>query len=128
MAHLDSKWAANETAKAISIEDINLLCELFNNGDWKSLNKSGFFKVRYYNLKEFIFQHMSVTENVLNDRKNRYQEINRFRSGDIIQHLTSVDIQEVVRSGGCIVQKLKDFMCNNLDCNPFERFIIDKTN
>ena len=43
---------------------------------------------------------MSVKEKVFNDRKNRYKEINRFRKGDITQHLTSVDIEEVVRSGG----------------------------
>ena len=71
---------------------------------------------------------MSVKENVLNDRKNRCEEINRFRNGDIIQHLTSVDIEEVVRSGGCIVKILEGFFCDNLEFNPFERFIIDMTN
>ena len=44
MAHPDSKWPIIETAKAINIEDSNFLCELFNNGNWKSLNKSGFLK------------------------------------------------------------------------------------
>ena len=43
---------------------------------------------------------MSVKENAFNDRKNRSEEINRFRNGDITQHLTCVDIEEVVRSGG----------------------------
>ena len=109
MAHPDSKWPKIETAKAINIED-NYLCELFNNGDWKSLNKSGFFKVRYYNPKEIIFQHMSVKENSFNDRKNRYEEINRFRNGDITQHLTSVEIEEVVRSGGYVVKILEGFV------------------
>ena len=71
MAHPDSKWPKIETAKAINIEDSNYLCELFNNGNWKSLNKSGFFKVRYHNPKEIIFQQMSVKENVFNDRKKR---------------------------------------------------------
>ena len=42
---------------------------------------------------------MRVEEFVFNDR-NIYEEINRFRNGDITQHLTSVDIEEVVRSGG----------------------------
>ena len=128
MAHPDSKWPAIETAKAIIIEDSNYLCELFINGDWKSLNKSGVFKVRYYNPEEIIFQLMSVKENVFNDRRNRYEEINRFRNGDIIQHLTSVDIEEIVRSGCCIFKILGGFICDNLDFNPCERFFIDMTN
>ena len=45
---------------------------------------------------------MSVKENVFNNGKNRYGEINRFRIGDITKYgdIISVDIEEVVRSGG----------------------------
>ena len=71
---------------------------------------------------------MSVKENVFNDRKIRSEEIYRFRIGDIIQHLTSVDIEEMVRSGGYIVKMLERFICDNLEFNPSERFIIDMTN
>ena len=71
---------------------------------------------------------MSVKENVFNYRKNRYEEINRFRNGDITQHLTSVDIEEVVRFGGYVVEILEGFICDNLDFNPFERFFLDMTN
>ena len=39
-----------------------------------------------------------------------------------------MDIEEVVRSGGWIVKKLEGFLCDNLEFNPFERFIIDMTN
>ena len=78
MAHLDSKWPRIESAKAIRPEYSDYLCDLFNNGESKNLNKTGFFKLSYHNPKEIIFQHMSVTENVFNDRKNRYEEINRF--------------------------------------------------
>ena len=127
MAHPYSKWSKIDTAKAGSIKDSNYLCELFNNGDWKSLNKSGFYKVRYYNPKEFIIQHMSGKENVFIYRKKRSEEINRFKNGDIIQHLSSVDIEEVVRSGGYIVKMLEGFICDNLEFNPFERFNIGIT-
>ena len=109
MAHPDSKWPALQTAKAIIVEDGDRLCSLFKNGDWKSLNKSGFFIVRYYNPKDNIFQHMSVKENVFNDRKNRHEAINRFRNGDIIQHSTNVDIEEIVRSGCYIVKNPRSF-------------------
>ena len=60
MAQLDSKWTEKETAEVVDIEGSDRVCTLFNNGDWKSLYKSGFFKVRYCNPNEIIFQHMSV--------------------------------------------------------------------
>ena len=128
MAHPDSKWPKIETAKAIRLEDSDYLCELFNNREWKNFNKTGFFKIKYDNSENIVFQHMNVKEKVFNDRRNRYEEINRFRNGDITQHLTSVDIEEVVRSGGYIVKILEGFICDNLEINPFERFIIDLTN
>ena len=71
MAHPDSKWPEMETAKTIDIEDSVYLCELFNNGEWKNLNKTGSFEVSYCNPKEIVFQHMSVKQNVFSDRKNR---------------------------------------------------------
>ena len=46
IAHLDSKWPKIEIAEAINIEDSDRLGSLFIIGDWKGLNKSGFFKVR----------------------------------------------------------------------------------
>ena len=128
MAHPDSKWPIIETARAIKLEDSNNLCELFINEKWKNLYKSGFFRVSCYNRKEIIFQHMSVKRSAFIDCKNRYEEINHFRNGDIVQHLTSVDIEEVVKSGGFIVKILEGFICDNLEFNPFERFIIDMTN
>ena len=70
-AHPGSKWPKTETAKAIYIEDTDSLCSLFNNGDWKCLNTSEFYKVRFYNPKDIIFQHRSVKEIIFNDRINR---------------------------------------------------------
>ena len=95
---------------------------LFNTGTWKYWNNSGFFVINYYNPKEIIIQHVSVKENVFNTRKNKYGAINRFRSGDITQHSTSVDIEEAVRSDGFNIKTLKGFISDNLECNPFERF------
>ena len=66
----------------------------------ENLNRTGFIRLKYYNPKNIVFQHMSVKEKAFNDRKNRYEEINRFRNSGIVQHLTSVDIEEVVRSVG----------------------------
>ena len=83
---------------------------MFNHGDWKSFKKSVFLKVRHYNPKEIVFQLMIVIQNIFNDRKNRYEEINCFRNGDITQHLTSVDIEVFVRLGGYIVQTLEGLL------------------
>ena len=128
MAHLDSKWPKLESAKAIRPGDSDYLCELLNNGEWNNLNKTGFFKVGHYSPKEIVFQHMSVRENAFNDRKNRCEEINRFRNSDRTQHLTCADIEEVVRSRGYIVKKFERFKCDNSEFKPFERFLIDMTN
>ena len=57
--------------------------------------------------------------------KNRYEEINRLRNGDITQHLTSVDIEEIVRSGGYFLDIIERYICDNLEYNP--SFIIDMT-
>ena len=127
MAHLDSNWPEIETAKAVNIEHSDILSSLFKFGSWKSLKKSGVFKVRYYNPKEILFQRTSGKEIVFNDRKKRYELILIFRNGDIIQYIPRVDIEEVVRSGRGIVKNLEGFLCDNLELNPFGRFNIHMT-
>ena len=50
-----STWPKIETSISINlIQDSNYLCDLFNNNEWKNLNKSGFFKVKYYNPEYLI--------------------------------------------------------------------------
>ena len=58
---------------------------------------------------------MAVKEKISNDRKNRCEEINRFRIEYITQHLTSVDIEESVKVGAIIVEFFEGFICDNLD-------------
>ena len=64
MAHKDSEWLKIEKAIAFKKEDSACLCELFNTGEWKKLNTTGFLDVIYHNLENIIFQHMSVKEEV----------------------------------------------------------------
>ena len=45
---------------------------------------------------------MAVKEDVYNETKKKCDFVNRFRTDDITQHLTSVDIEEVVGTGGVI--------------------------
>ena len=91
-----------------------VLCELFNTGEWKKLNKSGFFGVKYYNPENIIIQHMCVKKQVFNAFKVRWEEKNSFRNGYIRQHLTLVDNEEIIRVGGVITQIFEDFLCDNL--------------
>ena len=71
MAHEKPTWPAIETAKAINPEDSKLFCELFNNGEWKTLNKTGFLKVKYHNPENLVLQHMAVKEVVYSEIKTQ---------------------------------------------------------
>ena len=70
---------------------------------------------------------MSVTGDVFKNRKHKYEEIYRFKKGDITHYLTSIDVKEIVRSGVYFVKNLEIFICKNLEFNPFEIIIIDMT-
>ena len=78
-----------ETVKAINPEDSEVYCELFNTCEWKSLNKTGFFKVKYHIPKKLILQFMAVEEDVYNETIHQCECVNRFKNGDITQYLTS---------------------------------------
>ena len=68
-----SIWPKIETSIAINPkQDNNYLCDLFNNNEWKNLNKSGFFKVKYYNPEYLKLQHLPVNEEVFNESKNKF--------------------------------------------------------
>ena len=67
-------------------EDSAHLCELFNTGERKKLNKPGFFDVKHYNLENNIFQQMSVGKQVFNTIENRSEEVIRFRNCYRRQH------------------------------------------
>ena len=53
--------------------------------------------------------------------------MNRFRNGYIRPHLSSVVFEEIVRNGGFIREFFEGFFCDNLDYDPFERFVFDMT-
>ena len=59
---------------------------------------SAILKIKYYNPKNLIVQHIPVKG------KEKKIEINRMRNGYIIDTLTSVDIQEIVKIGGKVIQ------------------------
>ena len=61
-------------------------------------DKSAILTIKYYNPPGLIFQHLPVKEKV------KKIEVNRMRNGYIIDTLTSVDIQEIVKIGERVIQ------------------------
>ena len=59
---------------------------------------SAILKIKYNNLRNLIVQHLPVKE------KENKIEINRLKNGYIVQTLTSVDIQEIVKIGGKVIE------------------------
>ena len=67
----------------------------------KTFTKLAILKIKYYNPEDIILQHVPVKEEV-----NKV-EVNRLRNGYFVDVLTSVDIQEIVRVGGKVIEILK---------------------
>ena len=70
----------------------------------KKINTSNFtqgsaiLKIRYFNPKNLIFQHLPVKE------RGKKIETNRMGNGYIVDYLTSVDIQAIVEIGGKVIE------------------------
>ena len=102
------------------------ICTFFNSGRWNELNKSAFLTAKYHNPEKLVFQHLPIREKIKNTYKNnRLEEINRMRNGIIIDTLTSVDIVEIVKYGGIILEIYEGFFCHNLKYNPYTEFVTD---
>ena len=102
------------------------ICTLFNSGRWNEVNRSAFLTVKYHNPENLVFQHLPIKEKIKNPYKNnRLEEINRMRNGIIIDTLTSVDIVEIVKCGGVILEVFEGFFCLNLNFNPYTEFVTD---
>ena len=83
-------------------------------------NKSAILGTKYYNPPNLIFQHLPVKEIV------KKIEINRMRNGNIIDTLTSVDIQEIVKFGGKVIETYEVVIYReNFKITPY-REVIEK--
>ena len=67
--------------------------EKFKNGNFTQ--GSAVLRIRYYNPKNIVVQHLSVEE------REKKIEINRMQNGWIVDTLTSVDIQENIKIMYC---------------------------
>ena len=72
--------------------------------------------IKYYNPPDLIFQHLPIKEKV------EKKEVNRMRNGYIIDTLTSVDIQEIVKIGGEVIENYKGVTyLENFKISPFKK-------
>ena len=107
-----------ETGYAFTRDMNDELVEKFDTGDFTQ--GSAILKVKYYNPRLLIVQHLPVKE------KEKKIENNRMRNGYIIDYLTSVDIQEIVKIGGGVSEIFEGVIYReNFKVSPFRK-VIDK--
>ena len=105
-----------ETGYAYTPDMNDELVNKFNTGNFNQ--GSAILKIKYYNPKNLIVQHLPIKEWV------NKTEINRMRNGYIIDTLTSVDIQEIVKIGGKVIEIYEGVIYRkNFKVNPFRRVI-----
>ena len=105
-----------ETVYAFTPDMNDDIVNKFNKGIFNQ--GSAILKIKYYNPRDLIVQHLPVKEKV-----NKI-ETNRMRNGFITQVLTSVDIQEIVKKGGKVVQVYEGvFYRENFNVSAFKKVI-----
>ena len=105
-----------ETGYAFTRDMNDELVEEFNNGNFNQ--GSAILKMKYYNPRDLIVQHLPFQE------KEKKIEIIRMRNGYIIDNLTSVDIEEIVRIGGKVFEIYEGvFYRENFKVSPFRKVI-----
>ena len=89
-----------ETGFAFEPHMNDVYVKAFNNQTFnQDGNESGILKIKYYNPPNLIFQqHLPVKEKVKNI------EVNRMKNGYSFVKLTSVDISEIVKTGGRVIE------------------------
>ena len=123
--HPSAMWDENsvhpkiETGFAFKPHMNDVCVEVFNN---QSFNEDGdenaILTNKYYNPPDIIIRHLPVKEKV------EKLEVNRMRNGYIIDTLTSVDIQEIVKIGGKVIQIYEGVIYReNFKISPFRKVI-----
>ena len=108
-----------ETGFAFKPQMNKTYVEAFNNQTFnEDGDESAILTIKYYNPPDLIFQHLPVKEKV------KKIEVNRMRNGYIIDILTSVDICEIVKIGGKVVEIYKGvYYRDNFKVSPFRKVI-----
>ena len=107
-----------ETGYVFTRDMNKFLVHKFNNGNFNQ--GSAILKIKYYNPRDLVVQHIPIKE------KEKKIEINRMRNGYIIDTLTSVDIQEIIKIGGRVIDIYEGVIYQeNFKVSPFRK-VIDK--
>ena len=121
-----STWPKIQTTYPLKNCMSDAFCSLFNSDQLKDLKKYAFLTVKYHNPENLIFQNLPITEKIKNPYKNkRFEPINRMRNGKKLDILTSVDVVEIVKCGGKILERYEGFFRHNLDYNPYSGIVTD---
>ena len=122
--YLSATWDENsiypriETGYAYTRNMNDELVEMFYTGNFNQ--GSAILKIKCYNPRDLIVQHLPVRE------REKKIEVNRMRNGYIIDHLTSVDIQEIVKIGEKVIEIYEGVIYRgNFKISPFRK-VIDK--
>ena len=92
------------------------LIDKYNNQNFTQ--GSAVLKIKYYNPRNLIVQNLPVTE------REKKIEINFMRIGYIVDVLTSVDIQEMFKTGGKIIDFFEGVVYReNFKVSPFEKVL-----
>ena len=111
-----SIYPRNETGYAFTRDMNDELVEKFNNQTFTQ--GSAILKIKYYNKRDLIVQHLPIKE------KEKKIEINRMRNGYIVDTLTSVDIQEIAKIGGKVIEIYEGVIYReNFKVSPFRKVI-----
>ena len=111
-----SIYPRTETGYSFTRDMNKYLVHRFNNQTFTQ--GSAILKIKYYNPKNLIVQHLPVQE------KEKKIENNRMRNGYIVDTLTSVDIQEIVKIGGKVVEIYEGVIYReNFKVSPFRKVI-----
>ena len=91
----------------------------FNNQTFKQDgDESAILRIKNYSPPDHIFHHLPLKEKV------RKIEVNRMRNGYIIDTLTSVDICEIGKNGGKVIEKYEGLIYReNFKTSPFRKVI-----
>ena len=90
--------------------------EAFNNETFNQNGDESAILIKNYNPPNLIYQHLPVKEKVKNI------EVNRMRNGYIIDTLTSVDIWEIVKIGGRVIEIYEGVLYReNFKISPFRK-------